>query len=83
MTNILRQKAKNNKQRKLANIRTRNELNRIYLEMKLNGQISDFKIVGVKIKNRVQSAGIKILPITPVQEINVSFTCDKFDFEDE
>jgi Skp family chaperone for outer membrane proteins len=69
---IILQKCKNNKQRKLANIRTRNALNKLYQEMVNNGELVSYKIKGVKIVNRVQSAGICIVPNTPVKDITVN-----------
>ena len=73
-------KCKNNKQRKLANIRVRNALNKMYLDIKLKGTILDFEVVGVKIVNRVQSAGIKIIHIAPAKdiEVKIGFTNDNF-----
>ena len=68
---IILQKCKNNKQRKLANIRARNALNKLYQEMVNNGKIVSYKIKGVKIVNQVQSAGICIVTNTPVKDITV------------
>lgn len=73
---LLRQKVNNNKQRKLANIRVRNFMNAKYLAMKVAGEIQDFKVVGVKIVNRVQSVGLRVVPIVCADniEVNIGFT---------
>lgn len=68
---ILFQKANNNKRRKLANIRTKNTLVSQYQKMKNSGEIIDFKIK-VVIKNRVQSAGIWVIPTIPAKDITIS-----------
>ena len=68
---LLISRCKNNKQRKLSNIRTRNALNNTYRQMKACGEIRDYKIK-VVIRNRVQSAGIWIVPITTIQEVSIS-----------
>lgn len=69
---FLRVKAKTCKQRKLANIRARNAINKIYTNDKLKGRILDYKIVGVVIRNGVQSVGVKLIPRTPAKDINVT-----------
>jgi hypothetical protein len=66
---LLLVKAKNCKQRKLANIRARNGLNRI---LSKDSSISYYKIIGVKIHKGVQSIGVKICRIQPVKSINIT-----------
>lgn len=69
---LLRQKAKTCKQRKLANIRVKNTLNKMYTNQKLRGDILHFEVVGVKIKNFIQSAVVKIVPRVTPKDIKIT-----------
>ena len=70
---ILKLKFKQTRKNKsLFNIRTKNKLNSIYSEMKRDGRIEDFKIVGVKIKNRVQSVAIKLVQNSSIMKLTYS-----------
>jgi hypothetical protein len=68
---FLFQKCRNNKQRKLANIRTKNFINKLYLSKYANGEVTFYK-VKVVIRKDIQSVLIQEFPTTTAKEITVN-----------